>query len=167
MNNQPPQNFLGNTGIGGYRPAPTPIAQTQDPPVRYVRPGMANNELLLSVSAQSFYTLTRALITHLGLGAKSRFRLVIPQRKGGDWFFDTQPRFEEGNRLPERGKALFRLRPIPKRLFEVSRPRYNDKGVIVGNENRYPTLVHFRLGEEVEPGYYRLERLYVAGTVNQ
>jgi hypothetical protein len=127
-------------------------------PLTGVRPGLANREPLLSVSSLdsgTFFTLTKPLLAHLGLGAHSRVRLVVPRKVGGTWFLDIAPRGEEGHRLPIRGSALFRVPTIGRDRFLVSSIT-NAGNAIVANQNRFVTRLYFRLGEEIEPGYYQL-----------
>jgi hypothetical protein len=130
-------------------------------PLTGVRPGFANSEPLLSVSSLesgNFFTLTKPLLRQLGLGAHSRVRLVVPRKVGGTWFLDIAPRGEEGNRLPDRGSALFRLPPIGRDRFLLA-PLIKERAKgrdITASQNRFATRLYFRLGQEVEPGYYQL-----------
>jgi hypothetical protein len=128
------------------------------PALTGVRPGLANREPLLSVSALdsgNFFTMTKPLLAQLGLGAQSRVRLVVPRKVGQDWFLDIAPRGSEGHRLPARGSALFRVPPIGRDRFLVPFIT-NGTNAIVANQNRFATRLYFRLGEELEPGYYQL-----------
>jgi hypothetical protein len=128
------------------------------PALTGVRPGFGNCEPLLSVSSLdsgNFFTLTKPLLRQLGLGAHSRVRLVVPRKVGGTWFLDIAPRGEEGHRLPTRGSALFRVPSIGRDRFLVTNIT-NGASSIVANENRFVTRLYFRLGEEIEPGYYQL-----------
>jgi hypothetical protein len=124
------------------------------PALTEVRPGLANREPLVSVGAENFL-LTKPLLAHLGLGAQSRVRLVVPRKVGGDWFLDIAPRGSEGHRLPARGSALFRVPAIGRDRFLVPFIT-NGATAIVANENRFAARLYFRLGEELEPGYYQL-----------
>jgi hypothetical protein len=122
-----------------------------------VAPGPANTKPVLSVSADNYFVMTKPFIAQLSLGAESRFRLVVPRKAGGQWYFDTNPRHEEGHQLPARGRAQFRIATISRTHFQQSRPAGPGFTKIV---NTPVTLLHFRLGPEVEghPGYYQLLR---------
>jgi hypothetical protein len=153
---QPPHSFLGGPS---YRPEPTPISPPG--PMPYVPRGQANHAPILSVTAEHC-TLTKPLLTAANLHGGQQVHLVVPRRREGDWYLDTNPKPGVGTVLPQfvrRSRALFRIPRIPAMHFQVSRA--SSPGFVPGSlVNSQVKLLHFRLGPEVEghPGYYRLLR---------
>lgn len=168
----PPNAFLGGPPV--FHPPATkpsfyevvnqasPRAPSQQKPEPENKPEGAP---LLSVSYTdhgNFCTISKWLLAALPqLKAGRRVAIVVPFKRGGEWYLDTRPKTGVGVEMPKsaRPSTYFRIPPIAKVHFMRS-------GQAVGQEragrgpNIFVPLLRFILGPEVpgEPGHYRLIR---------
>lgn len=148
-----------------YRPAPRP--QPARPERSYttaVPAGPANQQALVVVSAANWCRLTLPVLSAAGLEWGDEVQLVVPTKRGGQWYLDTKPRPGAGRQLPAAYKPLlFRVPPIPRWHFHETRATHGPRGAvgrpITGVTNTQVARRYFRLGAEhpEHPGYFLLE----------
>jgi len=95
--------------------------------------------------------------------------IVPPGRRGGTWYLDT--RATAGRRLPKSATARAQfvtshvltrghfLRPTIQTVAAAGQTRkggFHSSTSIAGLHHEIRSVLHFQLGEEVEPGYYAL-----------
>jgi len=109
----------------------------------------------LNESNECMCILSKELQRAANLSGGRYVHLVVPRKRGGDWYLDTNPKPGVGTRLPERGRALIRVPAIPKMHFQRSGRHEPGFGAI---SNSFVPLLHFKLGQEVQgfPGHYQL-----------
>lgn len=163
-----PQSFHGAPGLreGGSRSFYEVVQQAPVvPPLPEVRPttppAPAPATLTLRYDERGpICELSKGLRARLpNLKDCSRLGLVVPQRRGGEWYLDTQPRPGAGYQLPNTDRAQFRTQPISKIHFMHPKPE-GSHGRARANQNVFAAVLRFRLGAEVagHPGYYQLLR---------
>jgi hypothetical protein len=93
----------------------------------------------------------------------TRVLLVVPSKRGGNWYLDTRPKPGAGVyfRLNKKGGAAARVQPISRTHFQASVLRFvGDFGSrrIASSANTLARGIKLTLGPELvdNPGYYRL-----------
>jgi hypothetical protein len=100
-------------------------------------------------------TLHQALVASIpGFRHGSRFHVVAPRTRGGQWYLDTRPKPGQGVQLPAPpAKYQVRLPRIAPTHFIRPRPvtKQGQAGRLVGVsvENQHMGTLCFRLGEEL------------------